>query len=102
MLEQAPGRRLQGHGKRRPAWSRFAGRACGAMGDPWNSLLLKDYIPLKRPTLEQFVMNCSLWESLMLEKSMGDCLLWDGPNTGTAEGLLSLKRKQLQKKREMN
>ena len=33
----------------------------------------------KRPTLEQFVKNCSPWEGLMLEKFVEDCLLWRDP-----------------------
>lgn len=44
----------------------------------------------------------SLWEGLMLEKSVEDCPLRDRPNTGTGEGLLSLRREQQQDKHEMN
>ncbi|TRZ08160.1 hypothetical protein HGM15179_018947 [Zosterops borbonicus] len=29
--------------------------------------------PLKRPMLEQFLKNCSLWEMPMFEKFMEDC-----------------------------
>jgi len=83
MLEQAPGRTC---GERSPHWSRFAGRAGDPVGDPrWSSLFLKGYKPWKRPTLGQFVENCSQWERAMLEQFMEDCLLWEGPQTGAGE-----------------
>ncbi|PKU44760.1 suppression of tumorigenicity 5 protein isoform x4 [Limosa lapponica baueri] len=67
MLEQAPG---MTHGEKSPGWSRFFGRICDPVEDPrWGSLFMKDYIPWKRPMVEQFVKNCSLWEGLMLKKS---------------------------------
>ncbi|GAB0182549.1 hypothetical protein GRJ2_000720200 [Grus japonensis] len=69
-----------------PHWNRFAGRTCDPVGGPrWSSLLLKVCTPWKRPTLEQFVKNCSLREGLTLEKFMEDCLLWEGPHTGAGE-----------------
>jgi len=53
------------------------------MGDPrWSSLLLKDCIPWNRPTVEQFMKNCSLWEGLMLDKFIEDYLPWESPHTG--------------------
>ncbi|GAB0183826.1 EH domain-containing protein 4 [Grus japonensis] len=74
------------HGERSPRWSRFAGRTCDPVGDPWwSSLFLKDCTPWKGLMLEQFMKNCSLWEGLMLEKFMEDCLLWEGPHTGARE-----------------
>jgi len=35
--------------------------------------------------LGQFVKNCSLWEGLMLENFMEDCLLCVGPHSGAGE-----------------
>ncbi|GAB0183654.1 hypothetical protein GRJ2_000830700 [Grus japonensis] len=95
-------------GERSLHQSRFAGRTCDPVGDPhWSSVLLKVCTPWERPTLEQFVKNCSLWwvdpgweargppnllyhsppqlEGLTLEKPMEDCLLWQGPHAGAEE-----------------
>jgi len=56
------------------------------MGDPrWSSLFLKDYIPCKGPTLEQFMWNYSSWEGLTWVKFMENCLLWEGPHAGAEE-----------------
>ena len=53
------------------------------MGDPrWSSLLLKVCTPCERPTLEQFVKDCSLWEGLTLEKVVEGCLPQEGPHAG--------------------
>ena len=38
-----------------------------------------------RPILEQSVKNSSLWEGLLLEKFMEDCLPWEGPHARAEE-----------------
>lgn len=42
----------------------------------------KRHTPQRRFTLEQFVTNCSLWEGLMSERLMEDCVLEEGLHTG--------------------
>jgi len=77
---------LWSHGERSPYWSRFAGRTCDPTGDlHWSSLFLKDCIPWKRPTLEQFEENYSLWEGLTLEKFMENCLSREGLQAGAGK-----------------
>jgi len=62
-------------GERIPLQSRFSSRTCDPMRDPhWSSLFLKDYTLWNGP-MEQFMMNCSPWECLTLEKSMKNCFL---------------------------
>jgi len=66
----------------------------------WISLSLKDCTTWKGPILKQFVKNCSLREGLMLEKFMGDSILWEGPNAGGGEereegGVADMKRYEL-------
>jgi len=64
------------HRDRSPHYNRFAGRTCGATGDPcWSSLFLKDCTPCEGPTLGQFVKSCTLWEGPTLEKFVENCLL---------------------------
>lgn len=33
----------------------------------------------------QFENNCNLWEGLMLERFVEDCLLWDTPHAGAGK-----------------
>ena len=58
-----------------------------------------------KPTLEQFVEDCSAWKGLTLEKFVKDCLLWEGPHAGAGEECEEsspLRRKEWQKQRVMN
>ncbi|GAB0208078.1 mitochondrial enolase superfamily member 1 [Grus japonensis] len=49
---------------------------CDPLGSPCWSKLLAGPVDLwrEKPTLEQFMKDCSLWEGLTLEKFMKDCL----------------------------
>jgi len=71
---------------RTPHRSRFAGRTCDPVGDPyWSSLFLRACTPWKGHTLEQFVKNCSPWEGPTLEQLMQNCVLWEGPHAGAGQ-----------------
>ena len=45
----------------------------------------EDRDSVEKPTLEQFMKNCSLWEGLTLEKFVEDCLPWEGSHAGAGE-----------------
>lgn len=53
------------------------------MGDSW-----------KRPTLEQFLKNCSPWEGPMSEQFLEDCISWEGLCTEDGK---ELRRKEHQR-----
>lgn len=62
----------------------FAGNA-----SPWGPMqkqsLPEGLHPVEETNVEQFGRNCSLWEGLMLEKQIEDCVLWEGPVAGSVD-----------------
>lgn len=47
------------------------------VGNKQIRLLLKNCVPQKGPTLEQFLKSCSLREGPTLKESMKDCIPWE-------------------------
>jgi len=41
--------------------------------------------PVERTHTGADVKSCSLWEGLMLEQYMKNCIPWEGPQTGAGE-----------------
>lgn len=84
MLEQAPGRNCGRWRKAHAGGGHPAGTAAhrGTMLD--QSIPEGLYIT-ERPTLVQFLKNCSPWEGSMSEEFVKDCTLWKRPHAGAGE-----------------
>lgn len=90
VLEQVPGRSCSRVETGAHTGAGLLGFIIDPVGDTcWSTLCLQDCTPWNRPTLEQFMKNCSPWEGEdLIFEEFEDYLPWKKPRTGAGETVL--------------